>query len=69
MRGYLPGECNQRGLGVGVGAVNGEPVIEVYLNSGDPSLVRRLPAMLGDFRVRPIIIGTFKSLVKCQPRQ
>lgn len=45
--------------GVGVSAVNGNPVIEVYLVSGGPGATDRIPARLENIPVRPLITGEF----------
>ena len=44
-------------VGVGLGAENGRPVIEVYLSAGRPDVYARIPAQIGGMRVRPVVVG------------
>ena len=53
-------------VGVGVGAVNGEPVIEVYTKSGNPRSLARIPAELEGVRVRRVITGPFTAGLDCR---
>jgi len=56
-------------VGVGVSAVNGEPVIEVYLRSGAPNVFARIPARVENIAVRPVVTGQFVARGQCQASQ
>lgn len=52
-------------VGVGVGALRGNPVIEVYLTDVAAAAAAALPARLENVAVRPVITGEFVALPAC----
>lgn len=56
-------------VGVGVSAVNGEPVIEVYLRSGAPNVFARIPPRVENIPIRPVVTGEFVARGQCPGTQ